>query len=124
VAASAEAGADLEVDDGERGLEATEGARKYAEAIVATVREPPLVLDASLRVVKANRSFYDTFGVSPAETEKRLIYDLGDRQWNQCVFLPTQSVPSQSRTSDHSSPRGAQIWVSRLREGRGAHSDR
>jgi hypothetical protein len=38
----------------ERGL-ATEGVREYAEAIVATVREPLLVLDASLRVVKANR---------------------------------------------------------------------
>jgi two-component system, chemotaxis family, CheB/CheR fusion protein len=85
----------------ERGL-ATEGAREYAEAIVATVREPLLVLDASLRVVKANRSFYETFGVSPAETEKRLIYDLGDRQWNlpRLRELLERVLPEQMQFED------------------------
>jgi PAS domain-containing protein len=36
-----------------------------AEAIVDTVREPLVVLDRDLRVVAANRSFYQTFGVEP-----------------------------------------------------------
>jgi hypothetical protein len=36
-------------------------AREYAESIVATVREPLLVLDADLRVQTASRSFYETF---------------------------------------------------------------
>ena len=54
----------------------------YAESIVETVRESLLVLDADLRVISANRSFYETFKVKPGETEGQLLYDLGDRQWN------------------------------------------
>jgi PAS domain S-box-containing protein len=59
-----------------------ESAREYSESIVATVREPLLVLDPELRVRSANRSFYETFKVEPAETEGRSIYELGDGQWN------------------------------------------
>ncbi len=57
-------------------------AREYAESIVATVREPLLVLDADLRVQSASRSFYETFQVTPGETEGCLLYDLADGQWN------------------------------------------
>ena len=57
-------------------------AQEFAENIVETVREPLLVLDADLRVWRANRSFYQTFKVTAAETEKCLIYDLGNGQWN------------------------------------------
>jgi PAS domain S-box-containing protein len=56
--------------------------REYAESIVDTVREGLLVLDADLRVISANRSFYETFKVKPGETEGQLVYDLGNRQWN------------------------------------------
>ena len=55
---------------------------EYAESIFNTVREPLLALDKDLRVVKANRSFYDFFKVSPDETIGTLIYDLGNNQWN------------------------------------------
>ncbi len=57
-------------------------ARRYAEGIVDTVREPLLVLDTTLRVKSASRSFYRTFRVAPDETENRLVYDLGDGQWD------------------------------------------
>ncbi len=63
-----------------RGL--TDDAPLIAEAIVDTVREPLLLLDSSLKVVLANRSFYLTFGVQPAETLDRMVYDLGNGQWN------------------------------------------
>lgn len=56
--------------------------RAYAESIVATVREPLLVLDRELRVRTASRSYYSFFGVTRAETEGRLIHELGDREWN------------------------------------------
>lgn len=56
--------------------------RAYAESIVATVREPLVVLDRELRVVSANRAFYRHFKVSAAETEQRLIYELGHGQWD------------------------------------------
>jgi PAS domain S-box-containing protein len=54
----------------------------YAQDIVDTVREPLLMLDTTLRVRSANRAFYQTFQVSPAETENRLIYQLGNGQWD------------------------------------------
>ena len=59
-----------------------DAAREYAESIVATVREPLLVLNADLHVRSANRSFYETFQVKPPETEDRSVYELGDGQWD------------------------------------------
>jgi PAS domain S-box-containing protein len=38
----------------------------YAESMVETIRVPLLVLDESLHVLTANRSFYNTFQLSPA----------------------------------------------------------
>ena len=53
-----------------------------AEAIVDAIREPLLVLDPNLRVIAASRSFYRTFAVAPRKTEGRLLFELGDGQWN------------------------------------------
>src|ERR1700681_2976505 len=50
--------------------------------IVNPFREPLLILDTTLRVRSANRAFYQTFQVSSAETENRLIYELGNGQWD------------------------------------------
>ncbi len=61
---------------------AIQEAREYAESITATVREPLIVLDTGLRVVSANRSFFQTFRVNQEETYGRLIYELGGRQWD------------------------------------------
>ena len=55
---------------------------EYFKDIVATIREPLLVLDADLRVLVANRSFYKFFKVKSGETAGRLIYELGNRQWD------------------------------------------
>ena len=54
----------------------------YARDIVETVREPLLMLDTSLRVRSANSAFYQTFRVTCGETENRLIYELGNGQWD------------------------------------------
>ncbi len=59
-----------------------EGIQDYALDIVDTVREPLLILDTTLRVRSANRAFYQTFQVSPEETVDRLIYELGNGQWD------------------------------------------
>jgi len=59
-----------------------QGARIYAESIIETVREPLVVLDGDLRVVTAGQSFYDIFKVTPQETEGKLIYEIGNRQWD------------------------------------------
>ena len=55
---------------------------EYSRDIVDTVREPLLVLDADLKVISANRSFYEFFKVKPEETVGQVIYDLGNKQWN------------------------------------------
>ena len=59
-----------------------EDIQNYALDIVDTVREPLLILDATLRVRYANRAFYQTFHVSSKETENHLIYELGNGQWD------------------------------------------
>src|SRR3954453_11679636 len=59
-----------------------EDIQDYALNIVDTVREPLLILDTTLRVRSANRAFYQTFQVSPEETENHLIYELGNGQWD------------------------------------------
>jgi two-component sensor histidine kinase len=53
-----------------------------AQAIVDTVVEPLVVLDSQLRVITASRSFYLTFRVNRQNTQGRLLYDLGEGQWN------------------------------------------
>src|SRR4030095_7501086 len=65
-----------------RPLTLTQAIGDNAQAIIRTVQHPLVVLDDKLRVTTANESFYRTFHVSPKETEGRLIYDLGERQWD------------------------------------------
>jgi chemotaxis protein methyltransferase CheR len=63
-------------------LHGIEDAQSLAEAIVDTIHEPFIVLDAQFRVLAASRSFYDTFGVDPEHTIGNLLYGLGDGQWD------------------------------------------
>lgn len=71
-----------DIDTLKRTAATLEAARNYAEAIVETVQVPLLVLESDFRVNKANRSFYETFQVSPPETAQSRIFDLGNGQWN------------------------------------------
>lgn len=50
--------------------------------ILDSINEPLVFLDFHLHVIKANRSFYQTFRGKPEETEGVLIFDLGNQQWN------------------------------------------
>jgi PAS domain-containing protein len=54
----------------------------YLKIFADTARESILVLDPDLRVVGANESFYKNFRVTTEETENKLIYNLGNNQWN------------------------------------------
>ena len=62
--------------------QAAQQARADAESIVATVREPLLVLDDKLCVVSANRAFHHAFKTSARKVERQLIYELSGGQWN------------------------------------------
>jgi PAS domain S-box-containing protein len=72
----------VEIAERKRAEETFMKAQKYAESIVETIREPLVVLTVDLRVISANRSFYQTFKVMPEETEGQFIYNIGNRQWD------------------------------------------
>ncbi len=57
-------------------------APEYAEAIFETVRESLLVLDHKLSILTANRSFIETFGISPQDIIGLSINELDNGQWN------------------------------------------
>lgn len=54
----------------------------YVRTVVDIVREPVLILDENLKVMAANDSFYKTFQVEIKDTENKIIYELGNHQWN------------------------------------------
>lgn len=63
-------------------LRAAQQELEFAENIIATVREPLLVLNSALHVVSANPAFYRLFRTTPAETLGRRIYEIGNYQWD------------------------------------------
>lgn len=54
----------------------------YIRTVVDTLREPFLILDEDLRVISANKTFYSFFQVIQEQTEGKLVYDLGNGQWD------------------------------------------
>jgi two-component sensor histidine kinase len=61
------------------------------------------VLDKELRVIAASRSFYSTFKVSPEDTQDRLLYALGDGQWDipKLRILLEKIIPEQGVMEDY-----------------------
>ena len=56
--------------------------RLYAESILTTIKEPLIILNKELNVRSANRAFYEKFQVKEDETEGKLFFELGYKQWN------------------------------------------
>src|SRR5690606_28210977 len=54
----------------------------YIKSTVDVVREPVLILDKNLSVMAANESFYRLFQVEQKNTENKLVYELGNGQWD------------------------------------------
>ena len=72
----------VDIDEEQRRIARLELASQYNEAILETVREPLLVLDAELRVREASRSFYETFKLNRKKIENIPIYELANGQWD------------------------------------------
>jgi two-component system CheB/CheR fusion protein len=72
----------VDVTERKRAEEEIQAAREYAERIVETIHDGLIVLSPDLRVRSANPAFYEQFHVEPAQTEGRLIYELGNSQWD------------------------------------------
>jgi two-component system CheB/CheR fusion protein len=54
----------------------------YIKTVVDVVREPVMVLNKDFRVLAANEPFYRMFRVEPGDTENKVVYELGNNQWN------------------------------------------
>jgi len=54
----------------------------FFDNFLGSVREPLMLLDSNLNVVKANQNFYNTFNVNSEDTIGTLIYNLGNGQWD------------------------------------------
>jgi two-component system CheB/CheR fusion protein len=91
-----------DIDTVKKSLALSQEAREYSEAIVETVREPLLVLDAGLHIKSANKAFYKTFMVTPEETLDSSIFDLGNGQWNipQLRVLLEEILPNNRLFTD------------------------
>ena len=59
-----------------------EAGKEFAEKLIDSIREGLLVLESDLRVQSANASFYQKFELRPEETEGRMIYELGNGEWD------------------------------------------
>jgi two-component system CheB/CheR fusion protein len=92
----------VDITERKKAQQVIEEAREYAESIVETMREPLIVLDTDLKVISANRSFYQTFKVNHKETQGQFIYDLGNRQWNiPKLRLLLEEILPKSNTFDN-----------------------
>ncbi len=91
-----------DIDERKQHADGLDEDRQYADAIVETVREGLLVLDAAFRVKRANRAFYEMFKTSAAETETRSLFELGTGQWDipQLRALTDAAAPSEILFSD------------------------
>lgn len=55
---------------------------EFGEKLIDSVRDALLVLKSDLVVESANHSFYQMFHVTPEEVEGRMLYEIGDGQWD------------------------------------------
>jgi len=54
----------------------------YIKTVVDALREPVLILNKDLKILAANEAFYNLFQVKKVDTEGKLIYKLGNGQWD------------------------------------------
>jgi two-component system CheB/CheR fusion protein len=92
----------VDIDDLKRAQQSVAAGRDYAEAVIRTARDPLVILDADLRVHTANDAFYRTFGYKPKETLGRLIYQLGNHEWeiSRLRQLLEDILPRKSQFND------------------------
>ncbi|MGP1386985.1 MAG: chemotaxis protein CheB [Thainema sp.] len=92
----------VDINNLKRSTEQIRQERDFTNAIVQTVREPLVVLDANLSVIMANHQFYQVFQVSSNDTEQRLIFNLGNGQWDipQLRSLLHDLLPQNLQISD------------------------
>jgi two-component system CheB/CheR fusion protein len=72
----------IDIDQMKRTIREFEDARNFAQAVVATVREPLLVVDDECRVKMASESFYRLIESTPEQVENRSLFELSSFGWD------------------------------------------
>lgn len=72
----------VDIDAGKKAEHEVVSARDFAEAVIGTVRDPLLILDAGLRVHKVNEAFLTTFRISAADVMEHKLFELDAGRWN------------------------------------------
>lgn len=100
-------------------------------SIIDGLHEPALLLDEELRVVWANGSFRQTFGLGREEIENRRVYAIGTGEWDMSILhrLLEDVLPDSGELRDldieqHSARFGDRLMVLNARRLRGLRSGR
>jgi two-component system CheB/CheR fusion protein len=77
-------------------------ARELAEAVIATVPDPLVILNGNLSVRSANAAFYRAFELSPAKTEGHSIFEIDHGAWENATLrrLLEDVIPGNSVFND------------------------
>lgn len=71
----------VDINLAKRSLELAKDARDFAQAVIAAVPRPLIVLDKDLRVVSVSQSYLEFFSVTEKDTVGNLLHYLGNGQW-------------------------------------------
>ncbi|MES2681550.1 MAG: chemotaxis protein CheB [Bacteroidota bacterium] len=75
----------------------------FSEAIIATLREPLVVLDGSLRIKTANASFYKKFNIREYDVKGSLIYEVRENIFDNSLLrsLLEKILPQRTEMHDY-----------------------
>ena len=80
----------VQIDERNRAEEIFAKAQEYTNTLRASWRQyvnRVILLTPALKVISANRFFYETFQVMPEETKERFIFDIGNQQFDIPEFF-------------------------------------
>jgi PAS domain-containing protein len=86
-----------------RGESTVEALLEYANSVIATLRDPLLVLDKNLQIISSNQAFYTTFHVEEREIIGRSLPDVGNREWDipKLLLLLKEIIPENKIVIDY-----------------------
>lgn len=107
-----------DVTDARQSDDAFRQAREFSDNIIATIREPLLVLDKDFTIIRASQSFHDLFQTSPAQTDGENLFALQNAKWNQRALrqlleriLPDQTTVENYRISIDTATMGSRTMM-------------
>ncbi len=77
--------------------------RNYTEAIVATLREPIVVLDTKLRIKNINRAFSKKYNIEKQQAEGKLIYEIQNHLFDNAPMraMLEKVLPQKTQLDDY-----------------------